>query len=761
MSIFDKKNFEIQSGSRDLIKAVDDHLKGQGPIRPEIGQFALSTESLDPTKATSLNTSLEALKNTVINAARMLKGFSGTVFPTTQFAKESHRIEANALTSYQVDAAVAAGVLASNPQAFFQASKPGVIPETANTSVVMNFGLEDALQERSLVFEAYDERENRQAAAYSITYNLKSAQQDEFAETFFPTIVVTPDNAGFIISVRLLTVYNEFLRNVNGAQDQYNKKNLIRAVADPTILKNDLTKITPVARYFDPGDATATPPVLPSYTDAEIATKLVDPTLIAPYDVVVEGETITTAPLRAGSRIGILALSQTETLIHNGNLDQTDSLDPTVKVTNVYVKFPGAGNAKDVMVFKVDGLPFANFVYSVQRNYRDMVLNFDTTSLVLTKDSKDIANANPVVLAAIRTSNLTVRVSMALNGRVNIETGDLEVFGNRIEIYSVHDSAGVQLAPTNGTVSALTTLFSNAVIVGYDVEAWRTNINRRQRGQLIDRTLWNQAYNVPLRGPITSLHPVTSDTTTDGADLDALITATRIRTSQAAVRTLLATDEFLATYNPVPDAAGVGPDVLGIGRFFVKPQYQTKAINLKDYVANLTSTQNPEDVRAALINQIRIMVYTLYRDSEYKAAADALAGGVAPVPRVIIGTDPVIAGYLMVTGDLRTIGNDFDVTIVSTLNYGIKGKIFITFGVFDDTRNTSPNPLNFGNMAWSPELTVVLPISRNGQISRELTVQPRFTHLVNLPVLGRLDVTGLDEVTGRLPINFNNVTPTP
>jgi hypothetical protein len=173
-------------------------------------------------------------------------------------------------------------------------------------------------------------------------------------------------------------------------------------------------------------------------------------------------------------------------------------------------------------------------------------------------------------------------------------------------------------------------------------------------------------------------------------------------------------------------------------------------------VDSLTSTSRVEDLQNAIINKIRDHAYRLYRDSEYKAAADALNGGISPVPTVIIGTDPVLARYLTVTGDLRTLGGQFDVRIVSTLDHRVSGKIFITFGVFDENRNVEPNPLNFGNMAWSPELTLVLPISRDGQISREIAVSPRFLHVSHLPIMAVLTVENVPDVLNKVPLSVNN-----
>jgi hypothetical protein len=127
------------------------------------------------------------------------------------------------------------------------------------------------------------------------------------------------------------------------------------------------------------------------------------------------------------------------------------------------------------------------------------------------------------------------------------------------------------------------------------------------------------------------------------------------------------------------------------------------------------------------------------------------------MPVAIIATDPILERYLTVTGDLRTLGGKFDHRIVSTNDTRVSGKIFITFGVFNETRNTAVSPLNFGNMAWSPELTIVLPIARQGQISRELSVQPRFQHVVNLPIMTVLEISGIPDAINKVPFNFRTV----
>jgi hypothetical protein len=74
------------------------------------------------------------------------------------------------------------------------------------------------------------------------------------------------------------------------------------------------------------------------------------------------------------------------------------------------------------------------------------------------------------------------------------------------------------------------------------------------------------------------------------------------------------------------------------------------------------------------------------------------------------------------------------------------GKIFLTFGDFSSGMEGAPNPMHFGNMGWKPEMTLVLPLHRNGANSKELTVQPSFIHIVNLPILCEVDVTGISDL---------------
>ncbi|MCK5924188.1 MAG: hypothetical protein KAG66_24850, partial [Methylococcales bacterium] len=347
------------------------------------------------------------------------------------------------------------------------------------------------------------------------------------------------------------------------------------------------------------------------------------------------------------------------------------------------------------------------------------------------------------------------RLQLSISGNVSLDKGDCLVSGGTMGLVALRNASDMLVS--GATFNTLADKVAAAEVVGYTLTAYRANSNIRQRGQLLDSQVEYRVIPVPYRSPLSIIMPVVNASGDDNSALQTLITTTGIRVSNEAVSALLRAQVSLASYAPVADANGDLPEINAFGHLYVKPVYFTESIALEATVDSLKSHEKIKDIRAALVEKIRYYANEMYRSSEYKAAAAVLTGNTGFKPTVIVGTDPVIYNYLQSDGDLRTLGETFDVRIVSTLDYRVTGKIFLSFGVFDSARNTGINPLNFGNMLWSPELTVVMPVSRDGQVSKELIVAPRFLHTVNLPMLTMLEVSGLPEVTGKVTVNMHTV----
>ena len=252
---------------------------------------------------------------------------------------------------------------------------------------------------------------------------------------------------------------------------------------------------------------------------------------------------------------------------------------------------------------------------------------------------------------------------------------------------------------------------------------------------------------MPLRAPIIVLHPVSAGDQNDNSGLASLVSATFIRTSNEAVRTLVQTADMLKAHvdnriaRPVSKHTHASA-LFGVSRFLIDPTYYEREVDISTSVNSLTSFEQAQDVAACLVNHIRDVAYHLYRDSNYQAAIDAQVTGMSGNPTVIVGTDPMTARYLMINGENRLVGPDFKYHVVRSVDNLVMNKIFIAFGYPEQT-NGVLNPMHFGNMLWSPEMVLKMPMTINGQVSRELTVQPRFRHIVNVPVMGVLHVKNL------------------
>ena len=742
MSIYSEKN----TTSKDLavLNALVDKLKvadaSQSISNPEVTKLAISSESLTPTQSNKLSTVFEGVSNQLNSIINSL-------------CAEEYNGASEVYTNAQREAAKIAAILSGSPADYLRRGVPtSDLTQTFENRVIEPVrvaSVGDGFYSRAYSAEAYDNTNNRSANIYSIAYNLQASRQDEFGETFFPTITVAPDEVGLGVTVRLMMVFNNFFRNPNGELNDYDKINIIRALTDWKILRNELTRIYPV------------------YTSAS-SPMFVSSNQVAPYNVEVENVSITTAPLAVGQKFSLLGISQTEQLLQAGMMDVTDSIEPAINLDRIYVQFQSTVNGTtytDVIAFSTKELPYSNFIYNPQQNYRIMVLNFRTSSLLMNANVTTVDGSAPTnpFLQQLIAGNYALRMDVEMNGNVNIEIGDTVVYGNSISLNSLVDANGNPVSLTSGVGQQIMQGINSGQIIGYDLFAWRSNLNRRQRGQLFDITYFTQLYNIPMRAPITAVRPVNSDGGTDTTDLGALITATRIRTSNYAVTTLLEAAEVLSNYVDVRGLTGSystnnWPEVLGVGRYLVQPYFQNFTLDMAEAVDSVMSSQRIDDLVSVIINRIRDFAYRAYQDSEYIAAALVMSGGaVPPPPTVIIGTDPVISRYLQINGELRTLGNDFACRVVSSLDIRVRGKIFISFGVFDGDVNSAPNPLHFGCMGWKPELTLTIPISRNGQVSKELTVQPSFLHIVNLPVLVVIDVLNLPDVLNKVSIDFNNV----
>ena len=155
-------------------------------------------------------------------------------------------------------------------------------------------------------------------------FNLLAPKQDEFGETLFPTIIVSPNEQGVTLAMKLFYVFNDFKRSTSGALANYGRKNIIRAYADTKILKNDLTKGVPVLRdggADDNSDKFVDVADVPAWTE-DLGSSI----------------SVTTGALKVDQKVDLIGISQTNELLASGVMGPTDSLDTFLRLKTIYIK---------------------------------------------------------------------------------------------------------------------------------------------------------------------------------------------------------------------------------------------------------------------------------------------------------------------------------------------------------------------------------------------------------------------------------------
>lgn len=645
---------------------------------------------------------------------------------------QSLNIDPTSVTQGQQRMAIYGGMMAGSPDIVgaFEGLNFNQVSEVGRAIIVPNNA--DSFQKRTLSTEAFNDVDNRTSLAYSVMYNFLVARQNEVTETWWAPIILSPDQIGLEVHVNLLNVFNGAKHKFTGQWEDWARTNLVRAVANPNILAKNETTVIPV---FRPGTEDS----------------FVDTALVTPFVEMADETAITTNFLRVEQKIDLIGIAATDAILATGTPDQRDDLDPSITLRSILVK---VGN--DLIKFETSGLRYSNFVYGNQNDVNRQMLNFSTSDLLLRPESLNLDGSALQDLAVIKTNNLMVYLEMDLSGHCNRETSETKVGTATVRVHQVVSTIdGHILANNDPLVLAIadTLKTKDARVIGYRVTAYRSNAQRRQRGQLINIQRFTQLFQVPWRSPIAVERPAHKGAEEDASDLQGLMAAIRTRIDNESITAIITTNDDLKEYT---DARGRGtrpPQMTSMGGWYVWPTHIYRKIELDKIVASLSSSDRADDIASAIVVQLRDVASRLYTYSEYKAASDVLFGGTAKPPKVILLTDPITARYLIVDGELRTLGNDFNYKITQTLDNRISGKIYMAFTTEDAGGSNEVNILNFGNLVMSPELVLAANMTRTGGYNKETQVQPRYLFVNHCPIMAEIDITGIAEAIGQMPIN--------
>lgn len=687
----------------------------------------VSMESVDAMTATNLNNAFDNVRATLKRQLEGVKGLAASFGLESIDGTPEERAEAAARLETALDAGAMAAMAAGAPEAYAKQAYLGAPQAEAGVTIVDTMAGEapSGMDYRgNVAMEAFNDKELRDHLPFSILFNIFASRQDDFSEMFFPTVVVPPDQAGLDVTVARMQVFNEIRHAASGAKVDFGKRNLIDAAVDHTILADEHTRLVPVVQ----GDGSSTD-------------KFVDAGVLAPFTVQVGQYAVPTSALKTDVEVDLIGISQYQPLLGAGVIDHSDDVDARVSLDNLYLQL-GASKAIE---FPVARLARSSFNKTVEGNSRLTGLQFTSTDLVIDKDTVAADGTVIAGLASIASGEYTVRLGVNVSGELNVEFGNVKVWAASVSVASIQDANGNAVPTGGGAGAAVVAALAGLKVIGYTLKANRTNANRRTRGHLLDTVYETQRYTIPLGSPLSITSPVTNDGGRDAADQKALIAAARMRNSNNAVTAIFSIADQLRESTkgpklPVGHVSGVG----GLGRFLVDAFFEEHDLDLAQSINSIKSQDRALDISATLVNAVRDIAYRMYQSTKIQPAIDAMTGTAGEAPILLVGTDQVLIRHLLVNGDSRTFGTVFDKAVVkASTDRRMYGKIVISMS---RAGAEGPDPLTFGTHGWMSELIATMPVSRNGQTSKEATVQPRTLHINNMPVLAIITVKGLAKV---------------
>lgn len=734
MSLFKKKTSNSFSGkSREaLIGEIAANLATQVQLGTEsrdlLGALFVSQESLNEAQVAELNEATTAIPTTA-----------------TQIG-EAAAAEGEQLTPDEVQNIQDSLVVAANPEAYL---KSGNEEEAGTVHGVLGGEVDAAPVALEASRESFEVHGMMNTLSMTVSYNVRADKQSKAAELFFPTINLDFNSNNYTIDTQLSTVFTEKEYEVTGKRDAYrNQKHIIKALRNSTILKSNFTDIIPVYRQGQNDDSFVDVSVLP------VRSVVND-----------QGEKFQTSLLRLGEEIKLLDISQTNRMIALGMQDSTDQIAGNPRLKTIGMK---VGN--DTVLF--ENLQYhqaSQFTYSPKGDREDILLTYDVNTHLLDEHTKGVkSGALPTELQALKDKGLEVLVRLTLTGRGNTDTSAFEINSGSVKVTAVRDAKTKEVKDLeDAALKPLLDAVKATEVVGWEIDATRTNSNIREHGMILDSRVQRIIYGVRLHSPIAVRRPFDEKTdVTDAQRIDTLIQTNYIRRTNAAITALY---DILGMLKAAPEKVDMtepfAHSIVGIGQYFSKNYVRDVALDVYKTTQSMQTTDVRANASAVITNFVLAEMTQAYTSSELAAAYEIISGGANFRPHVIAIADVFTSKFIFREGDARTLGDGFDFTIeecsddrlVDKDKDGEVGTIFLSFGV---PRNGSLSiPLWFGNCLSKREIPRIVNRARGSKYQHEVMVQPWFSHICHLPILVRIRVVGLKKaVQERIPFAVQALT---
>lgn len=573
--------------------------------------------------------------------------------------------------------------------------------------------------------ESFDNQNLTDHLSISIGLNYKISRQGPAMEMVYRTIPLTPEQGTVEIEVPNLYVMNTLRHANDGSETDFGLRRVIDSHIDYKVLNDNATKLIPGH-------------------NSQTAALFVPTSVVTPFEYKEGRRVVTTSALQVGKTINLFGLGQTDAVQRVGQADYTEALDRNIGIDSVFVTL-----GSDTIRFDVRGLPFSRFYKGPEQSNKALKLDFPLSTLIISKDTLNYEGdaLAGTIFQTIADGGYSVRLRTTLNGTADVERGTININPAGIEVMSITNAAGEQIALTSTAGAAIVTGLAGLKTEGWWPDARLTNSNHRHLGMLLNVRSVKERLMTRVRSPFFVPYPVSEDR--DQTVMDWLTFAVGAYINNEAVGSMIGYHERLMRLTgglrgelTIGDFEENAMPIEGIGRYLINPYVQTLDIVVTK-AQSLSTVDNIKNGQEQILNTIRSVNFDIQQRTNYENACRYMDGGeISKAWKVALVTSKKIERFMTVQGDTRTLGAGLPFQLESDVDARLDGKIYMTLVREGD----GIDPLSSGVMLLTPTLVSTLSVTRDNAPRQEAVVQPRFQHYNLLPIIVLFNVTGVDEL---------------
>lgn len=582
--------------------------------------------------------------------------------------------------------------------------------------------------------ESFDAAKFHEYKTATIDFNYRAAKQSEVGRVFFPMVVCTPEQTLFKAEITLAALGKNTYHNKKELHERDNLITLQESYRDGSMFEDETLKLVPCV---DAGD--------------EDNEWLADKDLVASELVTVEGTEFNTRSLRPGKVVDLIGISQHPGRLKEGEANQNTQISPNVKLAHldILVKTETEEEVIRVAVAKTPGSDFAT--HQGAGTDRRMTLQMINRGQIAV-----IPKAGSTIFKPLEDIGARAYWDLDLNGYCEIDRGHTKVNGD-IEISQILDKDGNEISPDLAIKSV--------ELVGYAVDARASNTDLAIMADLVACYKYYEHYRVGLRTPIAAHSALVKN----GNNPSSMTVQEKLKVITEFVRSQMDHDAHIQLENYM-DQMQVSHDyrlrsgnlvgkvfeceaVRGVAAKILTPIKLETEIDLKDFVDTRRSAERLEDVKGAFVAKLIAVVTKLDQSSGFSIACKSYGYGdenFKPVAKIL--TSRRLASLMMVNGDTRTLGPEFDHVVAKTDRTIYRDRIVVQLSA-PQRRVGEFDPLVSGHCLYIPEFIGEFTLKRGAGTIQEVAVQPHYEHIVNVPVFADIAVKHVDEFFGEKTVD--------